>query len=257
MRNESIMQLYRRYYFTNPYGMDTTQTKQKILEVKNLTIRVDQETIIDNLSFDVERGDYLTVIGPNGSGKTTLFRGLIGVLSYQGDIRWAPGVKVGYVPQKLDLERNVPLSLQDFLASKTTKGEDSKKYLALLKLPDALLNHPLGSLSGGEFQRALVAFALIGDANVLLFDEPTAGIDKPSEEQIFETLHRLQDERGLTIITISHDLDMVNRYADKVLCLNKRTICFGAPQTALRSETLAELYGSEHYKFFHHHHDNH
>ncbi len=232
------------------------ENEKKILEVKNLTVKLDQQVVIDNLSFDVTEGEYLTIIGPNGSGKTTLFRALIGTVRHQGTIRWAPDAVIGYVPQKLDIERNVPLSLSDFLKSKTAVS-NLEKYLELVYLPRALLNQPLGSLSGGEFQRALVAFALIGNTNFLLFDEPTAGVDKPSEEQIFETLHRLQDEKGLTIITISHDLDVVNRYADKVLCLNKRNICYGTPEEALRTETLAELYGSEHHKFFHHHHDIH
>lgn len=239
--------------------MNDAPAKEIILEVRGLSVRIDGRAIIENLSFEVKRQEYLTVIGPNGSGKTTLFRALIGMLQYQGEIRWAQGIKVGFVPQKLDLERNVPLSLGDFLKSKTggVIKNDLYEYLRMVNLSLSLLIQPLGSLSGGEFQRALVAFALMGNTNMLLFDEPTAGIDKPSEEQIFETLHRLQDEKGLTIITISHDLDIVNRYADKVLCLNKRNICFGTPEEALRTKTLAELYGSEHYKFFHHHHDIH
>lgn len=239
--------------------MSDNEKKQGVLTVSDLTVTFDHETIIERLNFSVERGEYLTIIGPNGSGKTTLFRALIGTVPYQGKIRWAPDVAVGYVPQKLDLERNIPLSLEDFLRSKTggLMKDGLEKYVRLAHLSPALLGQPLGSLSGGEFQRALVAFALIGNTNVLLFDEPTAGIDKPSEEQIFETLHRLQDERDLTIITISHDLDVVSRYADKVLCLNKRNICFGIPEEVLEPRTLSALYGSEHYKFFHHHHDIH
>ncbi len=232
---------------------------EKILTVKNLTVKLGGEIIVDDLSFEVNAGEYLTIIGPNGSGKTTLFRALIGTVAHAGDIRWASGVKIGYVPQKLDLERNVPLSLRDFLATKTGAfGErESDEYLTRVHLSRDLLNKPLGALSGGEFQRALVAFALIGGTNVLLFDEPTAGVDRPSEEQIYETLHRLQDERGITIITISHDLSLTHRYADKVLCLNRRGVCFGTPAEVLHSQTLTDLYGPEHYKFFHHIHDLH
>ncbi|MEK7560529.1 MAG: metal ABC transporter ATP-binding protein [Patescibacteria group bacterium] len=233
--------------------------EEKILIVKKLTVVRDRQIIIEDLSFSVNRGEYLTIIGPNGSGKTTLFRALIGMIRYAGKINWAPGVIVGYVPQKLDIERNIPLSLGDFLRSKARKTASAilTAHLDLVGLAHETLDRPLGALSGGEFQRALVAFALMGKTNVLLFDEPTAGIDKPSEEQIYETLHRLQDERQLTILTISHDLSLVNRYADKVLCLNKRNICFGVPEEVLRSETLTDLYGAEHHKFFHHVHDNH
>ena len=228
-----------------------------ILTVRNLGVILNRQSILEDISFEVERGEFFTIIGPNGSGKTTLFRALIGMIPYAGEVDWAPHVRIGYVPQKLDLERNVPLSLRDFLRTKSGTAEGLKRYLALVHLSADLLNRPLGALSGGEFQRALVAFALIGDTNVLLFDEPTAGIDRPSEEQIYETLHRLQDERGLTIITISHDLSLVNRYATKVLCLNKRNICFGTPEEALQSKNLAELYGAEHFKYFHHQHHDH
>ena len=96
----------------------------------------------------------------------------------------------------------------------------------------------------------------MGDANVLLFDEPTAGIDKPSEEQIYETLYRLQAEKGMTIITISHDLSLVYRYAHRVLCLNKRGLCYGVPETVLTPELLKKLYGEEHFKLYHHLHEH-
>lgn len=232
--------------------------KGNILSVESLSVTLGNDRVIENLNFEIERGDHVTIIGPNGSGKTTLFRALIGMIFFEGSIRWAPDTRIGYVPQKLDLERNVPLTLRDFLESKTGsagRGELSQ-HLSFVRLPESFLAKPLGSLSGGEFQRALVAFALLGNTNVLLFDEPTAGIDKPSEEQIYETLHRLQDERGLTIVTISHDLSLVNRFADKVLCLNRRNFCFGIPEEVLTSTTLTNLYGGEHHKFFHHLHNN-
>ncbi len=230
-----------------------------ILSVQNLTVTLSNEVIIENLNFEINRGEYFTIIGPNGAGKTTLFRALIGIIPYNGIIEWAPDVRIGYVPQKLDIERNVPLSLKDFLDSKAHAQSRNalERCIAIVGLHPALLWRQLGSLSGGEFQRALVAFALIGDTNVLLFDEPTVGIDAPSEEQIYETLHRLQDEKEITILTISHDLSLVDRYADKVLCVNKRKSCFGVPEEILRTDTLVSVYGPEHRKFFHHIHGDH
>ncbi len=236
------------------------ETAQKILTVKNLTVKLGEETVIDNLSFNISRGEHFMIIGPNGSGKTTLFRALIGVLPYSGEISWAPTSVIGYVPQKLDLERNVPLSLRDFLHSKTGKmnKEELEKYLDLVNLSPSLLGNSLGTLSGGEFQRALVAFALIGGTNVLLFDEPTAGIDEPTEQQIHDTLHKLKHEHKLTIITISHDLSNVYRHSDRVLCLNKNQVCLGVPKDVLKPDILTDLYGDEHHKFFtHNHHDKH
>lgn len=232
------------------------ENSEKVLKVRDLSVSLSGENIIDNLNFDVTRGEYLTIIGPNGSGKTTLFRALIGIVPHRGEITWAKDVILGYVPQRLDLERNVPLSLRDFLVSKTGGHAGIlDQYLTMVHLQPELLKKTLGELSGGEFQRALVAFALMGDTNVLLFDEPTASVDKPSEEQIYETLHRLQHERGLTIITISHDLSLVSRYADKVLCLNREAACFGIPSEVMRPEILTKLYGRGHAKLYQHAHE--
>lgn len=234
--------------------------KEKILKVENLVIKLGGKIVVDDLSFEIERGENLTIIGPNASGKTTLFRALVGTIPYEGEIVWLPNTKIGYVPQKLDLERDLPLSLNDFLNAKGAGSlkitkEDIKGCLNLVSINEALLNRQLGTLSGGEFQKALVAFALMGNPDVLLFDEPTASIDQPSEEQIYETLHRIQVTRGVTMITISHDLSFVYRHANKVLCLNKKGLCFGVPEEVLNHKTIAKLYGTEQHKFFRHTHD--
>lgn len=228
-----------------------------ILQVDKLSVHFDSESIIEDLSFSVSKAEHLTIIGPNGSGKTTLFKALIGVIPHTGKITWAPGTVIGYVPQKLDIERNLPLSLKDFLQSKNyhLNNQELKKYLDLVHLPERLLPKLIGTLSGGEFQRALMALALIGDSNVLLFDEPTAGIDEPSEEEIYETLHRLQINKGVTIITISHDLSLVNRYADNVLCLNRRGLCYGHPHEIANPQTLAKVFGTKRFKHYHHAHE--
>lgn len=230
---------------------------KKVLQVDKLSVRLSNEVIVEDLSFEVDRGEHLTIIGPNGSGKTTLFKALIGVIPYTGKITWAPGTVIGYVPQKLDIDRNLPLSVRDFLQSKNyhLKPEELKKYLGLVHLNEKLLPKPIGTLSGGEWQRAMMALALIGDSNVLLFDEPTAGIDEPSEEAIYETMRRLQTENQVTIITISHDLSLVNRYADNVLCLNRRGLCYGHPRDIANAENLAKIFGTKRYKHYHHAHE--
>lgn len=212
------------------------------------------EKILSNLSFEVATGESLAIIGPNGAGKTMLFRALIGVLPYKGKISWAPDTTIGYVPQKLDIERNLPLSLLDLLASKNSHRHSITANLKLVRLKESLLRAPIGTLSGGQFQKALIAFALLQNPKVLLFDEPTAGVDTPGEEHIYETIHRLQKERGLTILLISHDLSLVYRYADKVLCLNKENLCFGEPEVIMAPDILGKLYGEERSFYKHHHH---
>ena len=227
-----------------------------ILKVTNLSVIFPDQEALSRVSFEVQENDSLAIIGPNGSGKSVLLRALVGAVPFSGSIEWASGVRIGYVPQKLDLERNLPLTLGDFLATKIKILDLPKKEvletLSQVKLAPSFLNKKLGFLSGGQFQRALIAFALIGKPNVLLFDEPTSGIDLPREEQIYDMLHRLQDEGGLTLILVSHDLSLVYKHASEVLCLNKSLVCAGVPQEVLTTETLQKLYGDR--VLYHHEH---
>lgn len=218
------------------------------LEVEHLTVRFGTTEVIRGLSFSVPRGTSLAIIGPNGAGKTVLFKALIGSIPYEGTIRWAEDTKLGYVPQKLDIERDLPLSGRDFLRAKAAISKVSRRdvaaALALVGLEPAILPAPIGTMSGGQFQRLLVAFALIGNPNVLLLDEPAAGIDEPGEEKLNTMIQRLQEERGVTVLLISHDLTIVYQHATAVLCMSRTNPCFGVPQKVLTPETLRELYGT-------------
>jgi zinc transport system ATP-binding protein len=218
------------------------------LEVRHLTISFDRAPIIKDVSFTVAEGDSLAIIGPTGSGKTVLFRALIGALPYEGEILWAPGATVGYVPQKLDIERDLPITGNDFLLGKAhvaraSKG-DVRRALELVNLTQAMARKPIGTLSGGQFQRLLLAFAFLGRPSVLLFDEPTAGIDEPGEERLYERINRLKQERHLTLLLISHELSLVYRYATHVLCLGRGRSYIGPPTDVLTPRKLEELYGS-------------
>jgi zinc transport system ATP-binding protein len=188
-----------------------------MLEVDHLAIRFGNTTVVQDLSLRVERGTSLAILGPNGAGKTVLFKALIGAIPFDGTVRWAPDARIGYVPQQLDLERDVPIT-----------G----------------IERPIGVLSGGQFQRLLLAFALIGNPNVLLLDEPTAGVDEPGQEQLNVLVGRLQRDHGITVLFISHELTVVYRYATNVLCLSRAHTCMGPPRAVLTPDLLHEMYGA-------------
>jgi len=176
------------------------------------------------------------------------------MIPYRGEIVWAPGTRIGYVPQKIDADRHLPINLENLLSAKAAvlrlAPNEIAEIIQAVGLGEKILKTPIGHLSGGQFQRALIAFALLGKPNVLILDEPTASIDKPGEEQIYELVHRLQDKYEMTTIVVSHDLSFVYRYANKVLCLDRSGICFGAPEEALTPDVLEKLYGP--HKYFHH-----
>lgn len=221
---------------------------ENALEVNELSVDVGGVAVLRGLTFAVPRGSALAVIGPNGAGKTVLFRALIGALPHQGGVRWAKGTRVGYVPQKLDIERDLPLTGVDFLRAKaavTGAGRaEIDRALAEVGLPPKLAGRPIGALSGGQFQRLLVAFALVGRPTVLLFDEPTAGVDEPGEERLYEMIRRVQEEERLTVLLISHELSLVYRFADNVLCLSRQPPCFGPPEEVLTPARIEETYGA-------------
>ncbi|HTT67319.1 MAG TPA: metal ABC transporter ATP-binding protein [Gemmatimonadales bacterium] len=218
------------------------------LEVEHLTVHFGASPALNDLSFSVPAGAALAVIGPNGAGKTVLFRALVGAIPCEGVVRWAPGTRLGYVPQKLDLERNLPITGRDLLGARARIGHSppaaARDSLSRLSLPTSVLDTPIGMLSGGQFQRLLMAFALLGGPTVLLLDEPTAGVDEPGQEQLTEAVHRLQEEQGVTVLMISHDLTVVYRYASAVLCLSPEYRCFGVPKSVLTPDTLTQLYGA-------------
>lgn len=232
-----------------------------ILSVRNLKVCFDNQIILDNLNFELNKGENLAIIGPNGSGKTVLLRALLGLIPYQGEIKWAANTNWGYVPQKIEADRHLPINLLNLLYAKAKiiglKNQEivgvAENLLEEVGLSKSFLKTPLGHLSGGQFQRALIAFALLGRPNVMILDEPTSSIDLPGEEQIYKLIHRLQDKHNMTIITVSHDLSFIYNYATKVLCLNKTRLCFGSPEKSLTPETLEKIYGP--HKYFHHYHD--
>ncbi len=225
--------------------------KTTILEVEDVGVKFDDQEVLKGLNFSVQKGDVLAVVGPNGAGKSVLFRALLGLVPYSGKIRWTPGLKVSYVPQKFNIEKDLPLSVEEFMKF---KEKDPTKIISALKavgitdehhIEHHVLKERLGWLSGGQLQRVLIAWSIMDNPDVLLFDEPTAGIDVGGEETIYNLLKKLKDQRGFTVLLISHDLHIIYKYANNVICVNKQMVCYGEPSEVLDPASLAKLYGGE------------
>jgi zinc transport system ATP-binding protein len=221
---------------------------ERLLSVRDLRVAFGSRVVLRELSFEVYSGDCLAIIGPNGAGKTMLLKALQHLIPYEGEIHWSRDARLGYVPQSVTADRQLPLRVKELLAAKARflrlADEEMEQVCSELKLSHEFLSAGIGTLSGGQFQKVLIAFALLGHPNVLLFDEPTASLDELSEERIYELVHELQGRNGITLVLVSHDLSIVYRYASRVLCLSKGKACMGPPKEIMTPEMLEELYGA-------------
>ena len=225
---------------------------QKILEVEHLFVTLDGKQILRDISFSLNKGDALAIVGPNGAGKTVLFRALLGLVPYTGEIRWHNGTGIGYVPQRFVFDKNIPLTVREFFLLKAPRFwfpprsfmRHVSHELAAGGLTRTILGQQVSELSGGELQRVLISWAMIGHPSVLLFDEPTIGIDVGAEETIYDLVRRLRRERHTACILISHDLHVVSTHADRVLSINREMIAYGSPVEVLSRKGLSELYGT-------------
>lgn len=195
-----------------------------ILKVENLNVAFGEHQILKDLSFEIDRDSTVAILGSNGAGKTVLFKSLLGIIPFEGKIKWSDDVRLGYVPQKLSISGDLPISVLEFLRFKEPRLEKINEVLKLVGFKQKaehvhhdmrVLSSRLGSLSGGELQRILMAYSLLGDPNVLLLDEPTAGVDLEGEETFYNLFANLKKDTDLTIIFITHDMQVVEKYADK------------------------------------------
>jgi ABC-type Mn2+/Zn2+ transport system ATPase subunit len=231
-------------------------TPMPALQVEEITVRFEgqEHPAIEDVSFQLEEGQIAIVIGPNGSGKSTLLRAILGLVPFQGTAlvfgRPVQEVcrEIGYVPQRLAFDLTLPLTVREtvrmpLLGARSAEIDARFQHFINELGVGNLLDRPLGTLSGGQLKRTLIARAMVTGPRLLLLDEPEAGIDISGEHTLYELLGQLVTHHRLTVLICSHELELVYRYANQVLCLNRRLMCAGPPASVLTAEALTRLYG--------------
>jgi zinc transport system ATP-binding protein len=264
----------------------------KVLQVEKLSIGYDGHAAVDDISFDVSKGELLGIVGPNGAGKTTLFRAILGLQDYKGKIKLF-GYEhdkyksliplVGYVPQKIVFEPNFPATVYDIVSmgiisdKKIVKGakliqqcgccwnriykkigNTEDKILEALKMVDLghLKNRRIGELSGGELQRVFIAKSLVKDPLLLILDEPVTSVDVESQTKFYNVIQKINKENGITVVWSSHDLDAIKKYATKVACMNRQLFFHGEKEKFFADEKILKTY-TESAMQMHMHNPNH
>jgi zinc/manganese transport system ATP-binding protein len=236
-----------------------------ILKVEGLTVRRGQYTALENVSFEIPAGSLAAIVGPNGSGKSTLVQAVLDLLPkasgsieiFGRPIRRLGKLRsqIGYMPQNFIFDRSFPISVHELVAlGQTGKQNKSAIAQALDRVNAYHLRHQsIGTLSGGELKRVLLAYCLSAPRKLLVLDEAFAEVDIQGEAEFFNLLNELQREENWTVLQVSHDLDMVNRHCDYVLCLNRSLVCTGRPEIALSRDNLLQTYGSGFSRYRHQH----
>ncbi|MFO8141159.1 MAG: zinc ABC transporter ATP-binding protein ZnuC [Marinobacter sp.] len=231
----------------------------RLVQLKQLTIRFDGRPVVDRVDLSVRRGDIITVIGPNGAGKTTLIKAVLGLQrASSGQVFRSSRLVIGYVPQHLTLEATLPLSVRRFMllsGQPASECEAALERTGVRHLVDASVHH----LSGGEKQRLLLARALVRRPDLLVLDEPAQGVDINGQATLYELIRQLRDELNCGVIMISHDLHLVMAATDKVICLNQHVCCSGYPADISHDPAFIETFGhqvAESLAVYHHHHNH-
>lgn len=216
-----------------------------LFSVEGLSVRYGANTVLHHVDMTIEPGEIVTIVGPNGSGKTSLLRAIIGATRpAAGRITRKPGLRIGYVPQKLHIDPTLPITVERFM--RLTDRVSRKRCVEALEsagVPD-LLKRQMSQLSGGQFQRVLLARALINRPEILLLDEATQGLDQPGSAAFYRQIEDVRRDTGCAILMISHELHVVMSASDRVICLNGHVCCEGSPAVVASAPEYRALFGT-------------
>jgi zinc transport system ATP-binding protein len=215
-----------------------------LLSAVDLSVRFGATEALSAVSMSVAAGEIVTVLGPNGSGKSTLLHALLGIVApNSGRVKRAAGLRIGYVPQRLAIDRAMPMTVRRFLSLPyAVKDPEAEAALARVGLP-GLGQNQMAGLSGGQFQRVLLARALLVRPQLLILDEPTQGLDQSGEAAFYRLIEEVRRETGAAVLMVSHDLHVVMAASDRVICLNHHICCEGAPKVVSNAPEYRALFG--------------
>lgn len=216
-----------------------------LITVKDVSVSYGANTVLRHIDLSVEPGEIVTIVGPNGSGKTSLLKAIIGAnRPSAGTITQKPGLRIGYVPQKLHIDPTLPITVERFMRLLGRVDRNAcKGALEAAGVPD-ILKQQMSQLSGGQFQRVLLARALINEPEILLLDEATQGLDQPASASFYRQIEAVKRETGCAVLMISHELHVVMSASDRVICLNGHVCCAGTPAVVASAPEYRALFGS-------------
>ena len=215
-----------------------------LIAAESLDVQLGRATVLTGITLQIRAGEIVTLLGPNGSGKSTLLRALLGIIpATKGRVLRQPGLRIGYVPQRLMIDRSLPMTVRRFL-SLPTRCSDAVATAALARvgLPGVEAQQ-MADLSGGQFQRVLLARALLANPQLLVLDEPTQGLDQPGEAAFYRLIAEVRETTGAAILMVSHDLHVVMAASDRVICLNGHICCEGTPRVVSNAPEYRALFG--------------
>ena len=231
-----------------------------LVEARGVSVRFGRRRVLDAVDLVVRAREIVTLIGLNGAGKSTLIRVVLGILApEEGEVVRAPGLRIGYSPQQVDRDPILPMTVGRFLTL-GAQAPRAKLEAALDEVgADPILHYPLAEVSGGEMQRVLLARALLREPDLLVLDEPLAGVDVTSQSELYRLIEEIRDRHGCGVLLVSHDLHLVMAATDTVVCLNRHVCCTGRPQAVLRDPEFISLFGprlSDTLAVYQHSHDH-
>nr|VFK29446.1 MAG: zinc transport system ATP-binding protein [Candidatus Kentron sp. MB]VFK33681.1 MAG: zinc transport system ATP-binding protein [Candidatus Kentron sp. MB]VFK76299.1 MAG: zinc transport system ATP-binding protein [Candidatus Kentron sp. MB] len=238
----------------------SSPSREYLIEARGICLQWGGRRILDRVDLSIARGEIITLVGLNGSGKTTLVRIMVGLLAPDaGKVTRIPGLRIGFSPQAIPRDPTLPITVKRFL----TLGADAARARLDALLEEVgignLLDSQLANLSGGEFHRVILARALLRQPDLLVLDEPMAGVDISGQTELYRLIAQIRDQRGCGVLLVSHDLHMVMAATDYVVCLNHHVCCTGRPESVTQHPEFVSLFGkrvSDVLTVYTHHHNH-